>query len=109
MFKIFNSILENLFPNLDKCKHCKSLLIDGERVCKTAKNEDFEIEVINIPTKKCPTGCEGVYWADLDFGVEIMESTLEAYPNDYNCPKCKCRLNEKTIFCVNLLHLLKRN
>jgi hypothetical protein len=62
-----------LFKKFDQCRVCKSRLIDGPEVERRAEGKGFTCEITGIPTKVCPQGCQGNYWYDLDFGVEVMD------------------------------------
>lgn len=62
-----------MFGNISKCKNCKSQLVEGPNVKRSARTDSMICEVRNIPTQVCPNGCQGSYWYWLDFGVEVFE------------------------------------
>ncbi len=62
-----------MFNDISKCKTCKSKLVAGPDVGRTATSKEFTCEISGIPTRICPSGCSGYYWADLDFGVSILD------------------------------------
>lgn len=59
---------------MKKCRACKSNLVDGPPVDRSARIDNFSCVIKEIPTKRCPMGCPGHYWTWLDFGVEVLEA-----------------------------------
>ena len=85
-----------MFNNLKKCKQCKSELIDGPSVERSARARTMACKVRNIPTNVCPNGCSGFYWYWLDFGVEVIDMLA---PQSPNIAKRKLGLFKSRHFC----------
>jgi hypothetical protein len=66
---------------MKKCQTCKQDLVDGPDVERSFEAEGISCVVTGIPTKRCPAGCEGLYWYWPDFGVEILDGLSEKSEN----------------------------
>lgn len=82
-----------------KCARCAAALVDADPATRTAEHARYRATADGIPVKRCPKGCEGLYWAHLDVGVDALDLLHEPETHfcgtkgfllwkKYACPAC---------------------
>jgi uncharacterized protein with PIN domain len=57
----------------DRCRICRQRLEPGPMQDRAAESATWKVAIRGIPTRRCPQGCQGLFWFDPNFGVEVFD------------------------------------
>lgn len=61
----------------ERCNACGAGLVDAPPQTREAQSRRFRVVIRDIPARRCPRGCAGLYWKHLDVGVGAYDLLFE--------------------------------